>query len=125
VKADIKQQWIDALQSGEYQQGSGQLRTVNNEYCWLGVLCDLAVQAGIAKWEKHPTGSWRAVSLDGTKRSLNYLPSFVMKWAELEFDNPNIQYFHEAEDVHTRTLAGANDTGAPFSRIAKIIEEQL
>lgn len=125
MKDDIKQKWIEALRSGEYDQGAGQLRTENNEYCCLGVLCDLASKAGIAKWEEHPTGGWVAVSSDGSRRSLNYLPSFVMEWAELEADNPNILYYDHPEDVTRRSLAGANDGGVPFSRIAKIIEEQL
>lgn len=41
MKADIKQQWLDALRSGEYEQGEGELCTDNDgrlEYCCLGVL---------------------------------------------------------------------------------------
>jgi hypothetical protein len=41
MKAELKQKWVEALRSGKYQQGTGVLRTTDNEYCCLGVLCDL------------------------------------------------------------------------------------
>lgn len=36
-----KEQWIDALRSGEYEQGYFRLRGEDNTYCVLGVLCDV------------------------------------------------------------------------------------
>lgn len=36
----LKARWVAALRSGEYKQGEGQLRR-NEEYCCLGVLCDV------------------------------------------------------------------------------------
>lgn len=33
--------WIEALESGEYKQGTQLLRNLNDEYCCLGVACDL------------------------------------------------------------------------------------
>lgn len=33
--------WIDALRSGEYEQGSGALQTRDGKFCCLGVLCDV------------------------------------------------------------------------------------
>lgn len=38
---DVMKRWIKALRSGEYKQGRGCLRTDNNEFCCLGVLCDV------------------------------------------------------------------------------------
>jgi len=43
----IKQDWTVALRSGDYAQGHYQLRDINNRYDAAGVLCDLAVKAGI------------------------------------------------------------------------------
>lgn len=37
----LKQTWVKALRSGKYQQGKETLRTASNEFCCLGVLCDL------------------------------------------------------------------------------------
>ena len=41
MNQDVKQQWIEALRGGEYKQGRGVLRSKEDEYCCLGVLCDL------------------------------------------------------------------------------------
>jgi hypothetical protein len=37
----LKQRWIDALRSGKYAQGTHNLRTVDDKFCCLGVLCDV------------------------------------------------------------------------------------
>ena len=51
MKQEIKQQWITALRSGNYPQGRGYLRRIDDDgkegYCCLGVLCELAVNAGV------------------------------------------------------------------------------
>jgi hypothetical protein len=39
----VKEKWITALKSGKYQQGRGQLRSFNDKFCCLGVLCDILV----------------------------------------------------------------------------------
>ena len=36
-----KSKWLEALRSGKYKQGRGCLRSENNKFCCLGVLCDL------------------------------------------------------------------------------------
>jgi hypothetical protein len=45
MKAELKQLWVAALRSGKYAQGKSYLR-VKNEYCCLGVLCDLMEPKG-------------------------------------------------------------------------------
>lgn len=37
----IKQKWLNALRSGNFQQGTGKLRDSNGNYCCLGVLCEI------------------------------------------------------------------------------------
>lgn len=38
---EIKNKWLEALRSGKYKKGSGRLRDEKNNYCCLGVLCDI------------------------------------------------------------------------------------
>jgi predicted LPLAT superfamily acyltransferase len=38
MDATIKAKWVAALRSGEYEQGTGQLKQFDNRYCCLGVL---------------------------------------------------------------------------------------
>ena len=71
MKPTIKKLWVNALRSGKYKQGRGSLcktttekgKTVT-EYCCLGVLGDVAVDA---YWEKNPT-----VPLIGGKQVTEY-----------------------------------------------------
>lgn len=41
LKPEIKKEWVSALRSGKFLQGSDNLRSVDNEYCCLGVLCEI------------------------------------------------------------------------------------
>jgi len=38
---DIQEKWLLALESGDYRQGQGYLRTKDDEYCCLGVACEV------------------------------------------------------------------------------------
>jgi hypothetical protein len=38
---ELKNKWLAALRSGDYKQGAHRLRTVNDCFCCLGVLCDI------------------------------------------------------------------------------------
>jgi hypothetical protein len=49
INPAIKTRWIKALRSGDYRQNIGELKR-NCYFCAVGVLCDLAVQDGVAKW---------------------------------------------------------------------------
>lgn len=42
MDAALKAKWTAALRSGEYTQGAGNLRTLTDHYCCLGVLCAIA-----------------------------------------------------------------------------------
>jgi len=64
MEASLKAKWIEALRSGKYKQGrwalrtrSGKykqgrwaLRTKSDDFCCLGVLCDIS---GVSKWEEN------------------------------------------------------------------------
>jgi hypothetical protein len=39
----IKKEWVERLRSGKYKQGKYRLRDSNNNYCCLGVLCEVYV----------------------------------------------------------------------------------
>ncbi len=60
MNKELITEWIEALRSGNYKQGFGQLKNNKDEYCCLGVACEL-FKAKIG-------GSWNP-SFDGTKFS--------------------------------------------------------
>lgn len=49
MKKEIADRWVAALESGEYKQGQRRLRC-NDEYCSLGVLCDLYSKETGIEW---------------------------------------------------------------------------
>jgi hypothetical protein len=45
MNKEIADKWIEALRSGEYEQGIASLQS-GGRFCCLGVLCDLAIKEG-------------------------------------------------------------------------------
>lgn len=41
MDAEIKAKWVKALRSGKYKQGRSALRSATDEFCCLGVLCNV------------------------------------------------------------------------------------
>lgn len=108
-----KERWVKALRSGEYKQGRAALRTADDKFCCLGVLCDLAAKDGRMKWV--PSGSCY-----GANRATftGVLPPAVCKLAGLRQRDPVV-----GDD---NTLTAANDCERlSFLEIADLIEKHL
>jgi hypothetical protein len=117
MKPEIKSQLVNALRSGEYKQTQGRLRNSHNEFCVLGVLCNLHAQA-------HPRTA--AQQKDATLYMGNFasLPTAVAKWAGLKDCDSNFGP-DIVIDRMTLDLTGHNDQGISFRRLANAIEKQL
>lgn len=101
----LKERWIEALRSGKYAQGQGALRKVaRNEYCCLGVLCDLCDPS---RWTD--TNSVDVYWYDGVS---NLPPQ-------------KVQHAVGMDQLVTDKLAVMNDGGATFDQIANYIEKNL
>lgn len=72
---EVRDLWADALESGEYKQGHGALRDNEDRFCCLGVLCDLAVKAGVIP-EPSQYHSGYTYGIDSA-----LLPREVQQWA--------------------------------------------
>ena len=114
MNSNIKQQWINALRSGEYSQGAGHLRNLDG-FCCLGVLCDIYSKETGTQWEPDFNGRFSLFYGES-----NYLPEVVKEWAGLDRQNP---WVNTSEGAITE-LAYLNDNGTTFSEIAQMIEEQ-
>lgn len=57
MDAQLKAKWIEALRSGEYEQGK-HLFEADGAFCCLGVLCKVM---GIPTVDNNGAGSWSAV----------------------------------------------------------------
>lgn len=145
MKADIKQQWIDALRSGEYKQGSGDLHVikltgpedVEERFCCLGILSLMCKNAGaVTSNETERSGHQVAY---GSTSEIAYLPQEVIDWAGLEYEGRREYTKSKSEEpkgvltIGTRegryrdgvSLSVMNDTGHSFEEIAQVIEDQV
>ena len=102
MNKNVKVEWVKALRSGEYKQGRGVLRSKEDEYCCLGVLCDvLGVQ-----WKKKEE-YWEANNRVGS------LSRKIRRETEMEPAKELVlQYLNDEE-------------GKSFPEIANYIEENL
>lgn len=126
MNSNVKKKWLAALRSETYKQGTGALATSSGApdksdfFCCLGVLCDLAVKAGVIK---EPT-----LVDDNEEGELYYygkthdvLPVSVRTWAGLDDADPEVRYNNQ-----TTNLSELNDDyNLSFKVIANIIEKKL
>jgi hypothetical protein len=130
MKPKIKSLWLQALRSGDYQQGRSYLRT-GDGFCCLGVLCDLAVKAGVTSWDA-PRGprpeEWVRTnapdSIQGIEGHIGLLPPTVQKWAGLEgTDSPRV--FPNGSHGPVALSRLNDELRYDFTRIADLVEAQL
>lgn len=100
--------WVKALRSGEYKQGKHRLR-IGEEYCCLGVACDLFQKAGGALTVR----SGRFYTYNNESM---VLPNTVQEWLGLTGRAGQYNKGYE--------LSHDNDTGKSFAEIADIIESE-
>lgn len=107
MNSEVANKWVEALRSGQYEQGFGLLND-NNQYCVFGVLCDVHA--------KETGGHWlTSVSPEG-KLSTTYkdkfgtLPEEVKKWAGIT----NI-------GLENKLIGLNDDKRVPFDDLAHII----
>lgn len=121
MRQDIQKKWVEALRSGDYSQGKGKLKDASGDYCCLGVLCELAVEAGVLPkpLEIGPESVDGPSYLYGSENTGSLLPREVSVWAGLSDNSPQVR------DEHNQLpLTYLNDTGHDFETIAELIEKQ-
>ncbi len=111
MKKQVMKKWVKALRSGEYKQGKGYLVNNKDEFCCLGVLCNIAPDYVRGEWIRDKdTGEWE---MFGDSEAT---PRKIMKWSGLKDDCG--EYDSDEYD-----LAEHNDNGKSFTEIADIIEQ--
>lgn len=115
MNPEIKARWVAALRSGEYAQGAGELRSYNDKFCCLGVLCDIRDNnewMSACESQNAPYGYKSSDCFD-------YPPQLIADWAQLDW--------HVQVEINGNvdSLAEHNDSGRTFAEIADAIEQQL
>lgn len=131
--------WAAELLSGEYEQGQKVLRTKDNEFCCIGVACDIyAKETGMGGWSSVPTTA-NVGTDDEDNEILGYTFFVEGEQQQLGFPDVVAEYFGINTDTgkgagyrekpksgahgyeSNSSLATQNDAGKSFADIAGII----
>jgi hypothetical protein len=132
MKKDIAKLWTKALCSNKYKQGKYTLRNHDNNFCCLGVLCDLYNQEQKRK-KKKTLPVIKINDLTEGKcymygKNTSYLPTVVKNWAGMKTRKG--EFIHK-DHYKFYNLAALNDGDyqhtkpKSFKQIAKIINDNV
>jgi len=130
MNKEIAKKWIEALRSGKYKQGKQILRSIDDKYCCLGVLCDVYITTTRkTEWKLGLVEQISSPDKYYIHDQGNYLPREVVTWANLNSIegsykelNPDLETGEMIVKICTN-LTNDNDTGKTFQEIADIIQE--
>lgn len=133
MNSEVKAKWLEALRSGEYRQSRYRLRSLDNSFCCLGVLCDIYTKevGGSWKYDKDKfSDAYEMIGGNGDYPVTSKLPGCVRDWAGLEEENPQVFVgafvgAYIGQKYNFSTLAEVNDSGEDFEFIADLIESHL
>lgn len=116
MNPEIKAQWVAALRSGEYVQGRKSLRSLDDEFCCLGVLCALHALDG-------------GPQAEAFSKEYNYGGAIAFPNADT-FTWAGLDHANTEQNEACWTLAIMNDGigsggGLSFAKIADYIEENF
>lgn len=122
TKQEIRAEWVRMLRSGDFEQGKNLLRNKNDQFCCLGVLCELAVTHGVIG----PAVFDREFGKYKYDQESQILPAEVRSWVGLESNTGEFEIPEpengRAHHEQANCLSGRNDRGATFEQIANLIE---
>lgn len=109
-----RRKWVEALRSGDFQQGEGMLGYTDKEdgvtrFCCLGVACEVL---GAPREESDALD--RRFQYGG---EAEYLPLIIVRKLGVPDRNPSLD--------NGERLANLNDGGTSFAEIADLIEHNL
>ncbi len=111
------QLWVEALRSGDYEQGEGAL-TKEGKHCCLGVACVL-YQEKVGGLVETDSTSWTSGAVTSYDGESGFLPRKVSDWLGLAERNGR----YDNGDLRT-SLSSSNDNGFTFEEIATMIEKK-
>lgn len=115
----VKALWVASLRDGSFKKGKYQLRDLEDCYDASGVLCELAVSAGIIdapkRYDKPDAQVFFGYQYGDPKTDKNRatgIPEAVQKWADISYRT-------------AYRIAMMGDSGKTFNQIADYIEKEF
>lgn len=130
LRPEHKAKWLTALRSGDYKQGQLVLRNNQNEYCCLGVLCDVLKDEIGGYWELIDRSyAFKVTSDEATYDTAGLLPvvAGLTGMGSLGQFSPSTKRAMNASPSRAtdhNSLSSLNDSsGMTFAEIADVIEK--
>jgi hypothetical protein len=117
---DLRAEWVKALRSGKYKQGKKLLRSIEDAFCCLGVLCDLCGLWG------EPGDTCYTFKSSGGQMPLELWTAmgFYNEYASIHWHEEARTWAEERKLGTDGCLAAANDSGSwTFNDIADFVEK--
>lgn len=119
MKIEIKEAWVSAMRSRKYKKGIGHLRNKENEFCPLGVLCDLYDSSSWISSSHY----WYYFAEDNVSGTL---PQVVRDWAGLDKDESSCAFYSKDDKESTEQIINLfrlnDNSNLSFNQLAGIIE---
>lgn len=121
---EVIRDWVEALRSGRYVQGRERLVSLdyegNEEFCCLGVLCQMAIEANVDDLEYDGDSTEGYGTFNGEEA---FLPGAVMRWVGFDTASPEVTVELD-EEGSRQELVELNDQGWTFEQLAELIERE-
>lgn len=103
TRAQVFEQWIAALRSGAYLQGSGRLRKIRPFrpplYCCVGVLCDIDTNHSDSSWSGD---GFDHIDIHGRRsHAETFIPAEMREWLGLSLDTTETLYTMNDDNHNT------------------------
>lgn len=119
INPNLKQRWVKALRSGEYNQGDEYLCDSYNNFCCLGVLADIEYDGDWIKDNKSDVWGLRGTNRQEPETNIGF-ENICKHFLPTNFANKCGLSIETQED-----LADLNDSGDSFETIAEWIDCNL
>lgn len=134
INKELVKQWVEALRSDKYEQGKKALRSKDDKFCCLGVLCDISKTHLNIDWE--PEEEREDFKIYVMDKNGGVLPDKVWEYLGKEAVDYKVQitttnskiptFITESYPFSLIYLITLNDRyKLSFSEIADIIEEEF
>lgn len=122
MDTQVRDLWVSGLLSGAYEQGYTRLRSQDDQFTALGVLCDIAVRLGICTWDC-VDGEYFIAPMQPPATGA-YLPLVVRDWAKIRGAHPSQDVPLVVDGVKHPIWRMTDIFKVPFPQVAALIKQQ-
>lgn len=125
LKPEVKQKLLERMRSGEYIQSDTYMRTAGDRWDALGMLCEIAREAGIGKWVINEGDEFYRFTADG--ETCVSLPPFAVANFATEGELSTVDYDSSDDGFwviyqEKASISELNDMGFCLPLQAELVE---